>query len=134
MQKKMKRGIIIGVISLLIVAITLTLLGLARIELDQSALNYNMITANFSDSSLYGPGLYWIGIANQFLRFNKNQQILRFANISTYSSDFYAIRANMEVTIQYNFEATADPFTSASDFLVLFAENPLTVIRPLINN
>ena len=40
----------------------------------------------------------------------------------------------MEVTIQYNFEASADPFTSASDFLVLFAENPLSVIRPLINN
>jgi len=125
MQKKMKRGLIIGGVSLLVVAIILVLLGLARIELDQSALNYNMITANFSDSTLYGPGLYWIGIANQFLRFNKNQQILRFANISTYSSDFYAVRANMEVTIQYNFEASADPFASATNFLVLFGENPL---------
>lgn len=67
-----------------------------------------MITANFSDSSLYGPGLYWIGIANKFLRFNKNQQTLHFSNISTYSSDFYAIRANMQVTIQYNFEGSAD--------------------------
>jgi hypothetical protein len=34
MQKKMKRGIIIAVISLLVIAVTLALLGLARIELD----------------------------------------------------------------------------------------------------
>jgi hypothetical protein len=50
MQKKMKRGIIIAAVTLLVIAVTLALLGLAKIELDQSALNHNMITANFSDS------------------------------------------------------------------------------------
>lgn len=75
--------------------VILVLLGLGKIDLDESALNYNTITANYSDSTLYGPGLYWIGIANRFLRFKKNQQTLRFGNLSAFSSDFYKITANM---------------------------------------
>lgn len=119
MQKKVKRALIITIVSLVVITLVLVLLGLARVSLDQNALNYSMITANYSDSRLYGPGLYWIGIANRFLRFNKNQQTLRYNDLQTFSSDFYQVTANMEVTFQFNFTSN-DSFTAASSFLALF--------------
>jgi hypothetical protein len=119
MQKKVKRAIIATIVSLLVITLTLILLGLARVSLDQNALNYSTITAGYADSRLYGPGLYWIGIANRFLRFNKNQQTLRYSNMQTFSSDFYRVTANMEVTFQFNFQ-TNDSFNTASNFLTLF--------------
>lgn len=108
MQKRVKRTLIAIVVSLVIITVVLVLLGLAKVDLDQNALNYNTITANYSDATLYGPGLHWIGIANRFLRFNKNQQTLRFSNLSAFSSDFYRIAANMEVTLQFNFSSGGD--------------------------
>lgn len=119
MQKKVKRALITTIVSLVVITLVLVLLGLARVNLDQNALNYSTITANYSDSRLYGPGLYWIGIANRFLRFNKNQQTLRYSNLQTFSSDFYRVTANMEVTFQFNF-GNNDSFTAASNFLTLF--------------
>lgn len=121
MQKKVKRGLIITIVSLVVITLVLILLGLARVSLDQNALNYSMITANYADNILYGPGLYWIGIANKFIRFNKNQQTIRFSNLQTYSSDFYKITANMEVTMQFNFQGN-DSYTKATNFLQLFGE------------
>ena len=73
------------------------------------------MTANYSDTQLYGPGLYWIGLSNRFIRFNKNQQTLRFNNLSAFSSDFYKITAYMEVTLQFNL--STDGFTVAMKFL-----------------
>jgi hypothetical protein len=133
MQKRVKRAIIACIVSLVLLTVVLVLLGLAKIELDQNALNYNTITANYADANLYGPGLYWIGISNRFLRFNKNQQTLRFSNLSAFSSDFYKITANMEVTLQFNF-TSGDQFAVASNFLLLFGEDPLAIIHPLIKN
>lgn len=108
MQKRVKRTLIGLAVGLVLITVLLVLLGLAKVDLDQNALNYNTITANYSDATLYGPGLHWIGISNRFLRFNKNQQTLRFSNLSAFSSDFYKVTANMEVTLQFNFASGGD--------------------------
>ena len=133
MQKKVKRVLIITIVSLVVITLVLVLLGLARVSLDQNALNYSMITASYADNTLYGPGLYWIGIANKFIRFNKNQQTIRFSNLQTYSSDLYKITANMEVTLQFNFQGN-DSYAKASNFLQLFGEESLAIIEPLVKN
>jgi len=95
MQKKYKRAIIISSVTLIVITLILVLLGLATVELDQYALNYSNILANYSDTNVYGPGLYYIGISNSFIRINKNLQTIYFSNLKTYTSDFYALTANL---------------------------------------
>lgn len=132
MQKRIKRAIIITIVSLVLLTLLLVLLGLGKVNLNEYALNYSTITADYADNNLYGPGLYWIGISNKFIRFNKNQQTLRFTNLSAFSSDFYKITANMKIAIQFNFSAIDSAnltnFTVASNFLQLFDESPLNII------
>ena len=79
MQKKYKRALIGSIIGLLSLTLLLILLGLGRVSLDEYALNYSYIMASYSDPNVYGPGLYLIGIANKFVRIDKNQQNLYFS-------------------------------------------------------
>lgn len=95
MQKKYKRALIITSVSLIVITLLLVLLGLATVELDQYALNYSNISANFVDNTVYGPGLYYIGISNSFIRINKNLQTSYFSNLTTYTADFYPLTANL---------------------------------------
>lgn len=78
MQKKYKRAIVITIISLIIITLVLVLSGLEQVSLDEYGLNYNHIMANYSDTSVYGPGLYLIGLTNSFLKIKKNQQSISF--------------------------------------------------------
>jgi hypothetical protein len=67
--------------------------------------------SNYSDTTVYGSGLYWIGLSNRFIRINKNQQILSFDNLTTFTTDFYKLSASLEVSLLYNF---ADPTNTTS--------------------
>jgi hypothetical protein len=91
MQKKYKRGIVITIISAILVTLAMVLAGLEQVGLDQYGLNYNHIMANFSDTRVYGSGLYLIGISNSFIRINKNQQSISYNNLTTFTSDFYSL-------------------------------------------
>jgi len=50
MQKKYKRAIIITSVSLAVITLVLILAGLKQVKLDEYALNYNTIMANYSSS------------------------------------------------------------------------------------
>lgn len=123
MQKKYKRALIVISVLLIVITLVLVLLGLATVELDQVGLNYSKIAANYADSLVYGPGLYYIGIANTFIRINKNMQTVSYKNLTTFTSDFYALTANLEVSFLFNF-TTSDSFTTVSNFYMLMGENP----------
>jgi hypothetical protein len=119
MQKKYKRALIISAVSIIVVTLVLILVGLAQIGLNQCALNYNTIMANYSDTKVYGSGLYWIGLSNRFIRINKNQQILSFKNLSTFSNDFYALKASLEVSLLYQFTNTSNNNSTDLDFNIV---------------
>ncbi len=95
MQKKYKRAIVITIISLVVLTLVLILSGLSQVGLDEYGLNYNHIMANYSDSSVYGPGLYLIGLTNSFIKVKKNQQSLSFSNLTAFTTDFYTVKANI---------------------------------------
>jgi hypothetical protein len=64
-----KNKIIIGVSITCAIILTLGLIigGLNRLDIEKYGLNYNHITANFSNSDVYDGGLYLIGPANVLL-------------------------------------------------------------------
>ena len=74
-----------------------------------------MASAVYAENKVYGPGLYWIGISNQFIRIKKNQQALSFQNITTFSSDFYSVTANIEANLFFNLDSS-DIFQTTSKF------------------
>lgn len=115
MQKKYKRAIAITIISAIVVTLALVLGGLEQVGLDQYGLNYNTITANYSDNSVYGSGLYLIGLSNSFIKINKNQQSISYNNLTTFTTDFYALTAYLEVSYIFNF-STSNPFSTLSSF------------------
>jgi hypothetical protein len=71
---------------------------------------------NYSDTTVYGSGLYWIGLANHFIRINKNQQILGFNNLTTFTTDFYKLGASIEVSLLYNFANPTNTSSTTPDF------------------
>ena len=91
MQQKHKRAIVITIISVVVVTLVLVLAGLRQVSLDEYGLNYNAIMSNYSDTTVYGPGLYLLGLPNSFLRVKKNQQSLSFQNLTTFTTDFYSL-------------------------------------------
>lgn len=115
MQKKYKRAIIITLITTTAITLALVLAGLAQVGLDQNGLNYNLIMANYSDTSVYGPGLYLIGLSNKFIRINKNQQSLSYSNLTTFTTDFYSLTAYLEVSYLFNF-TTSNSFATLTTF------------------
>jgi hypothetical protein len=133
MQKKYKRAIIVFSILSVVITIVLVLLGLGKIDLDEYALNYNTISASYADNLIYGPGLYWIGISNQFIRIKKNQQALLFHNLVTFSSDYYLVKANIQSNLLFNLNSS-DIFQTTSQFYELFGENPMDFISPIFKN
>jgi hypothetical protein len=50
MQKKYKRAIIVTTVSLAVMTLALILAGLKQVRLDEYALNYNNIMANYSST------------------------------------------------------------------------------------
>lgn len=133
MQKKYKRAIIITIISVIVMTLGLVLSGLRQVSLDQYGLNYNRIISNYSETTVYGPGLYLIGLANSFIKVNKNQQTISFNNLTTFTTDFYSLTAYMEVAYIFNF-STADPFSTLSSFYETMGDNPKEILQPLIKN
>ena len=115
MQKKYKRAICGTITSAVIITLVLILAGLEQVSLDEYGLNYNHIMANYSDNNVYGSGLYLIGIANSFYKVNKNQQTISYDNLTTFSTDFYALTAYLEVSYLFTFSTT--DFESLSNFI-----------------
>ena len=132
MQKKYKRAIIATILSAALVTAVLILAGLEQVSLDEYGLNYNHIMANYSDNNVYGSGLYLIGIANSFFKVNKNQQTLSYDHLTTFSTDFYALTAYLEVS--YLFSFTTSDFASLSTFIETMGDDPSNILRPLIKN
>ena len=63
MNRKLKISLITFLILALVIAIPLIILSLARIDVGYVALSYDNIIANYSSAEVYGPGLYFIGVA-----------------------------------------------------------------------
>ena len=89
--------------------------------------------ANYSDSTVYGPGLYLLGLSNHFVKINKNQQSLSFPNLTTFTTDFYSLNANIQVSYLFDFN-TADQFSTLSLFYQYFGEDPTPILNPIIKN
>jgi hypothetical protein len=132
MQKKYKRAIIITSVSLVLLTLLLVLLGLATVELDQYALNYSNILSDYADTKVYGPGLYYIGLSNKFVRIRKNLQTTYLSNLTTYTSDFYRLTANLQISFLFNF--TTSNFSTISNFYMLMGADPQVVLQPLMKN
>lgn len=111
MLKKHKRILIAVCVSVLLLTLLLLLLSLCRLYVGEYGLNYNAITASFSDSNVYEPGLYLIGIANSFLRV-KSQEIIHLSNLTGYSSDFFQLNADFEITYSVDLSQTNANFTN----------------------
>ena len=67
MQRKFKIIIASSILFVLVVVTILLVLGLDRLDFEKYGLNYNSITASFSDSDVYEAGLYLVGISNTIL-------------------------------------------------------------------
>ena len=81
MQKKFK--ILIGCSILVVVAIALALilLGLDRLDFEKYGLNYNSITASFSDNLVYDGGLHLVGLSNMLLEVPKTPSKLTYSGL-----------------------------------------------------
>lgn len=133
MQKKYKRAIVISIVSVIVVTLGLVLGGLRQVGLDEYGLNYNRIMSNYSDNTVYGSGLYLIGLANSFIKINKNQQALSYDNLTTYTTDFYALTAYIQVAYLFNF-SIADQFATLRTFYETMGDNPKDILEPLVRN
>jgi hypothetical protein len=133
MQKKYKRAIIITSVLLVLLALGLILGGLRQVSLDEYGLNYNTVMANYSSASVYGPGLYLIGVSNQFIRINKNQQTMAYKNLTTFTTDFYILTAYLEVSYLFNF-STANQFSTLTAFYESFGDDPAAILEPIVKN
>ena len=78
MQKKYKRAIVISIICIILFTLSLILGGLRQVGLDEYGLNYNDIMAGYSDTTLYGPGLYLLGLSNEFVTIKKKQESISY--------------------------------------------------------
>ena len=64
MLRKNKIIIVTTIISILVISAVLIVVSLDRLDFENYGLNYNLITANFSDDYIYGSGLHLIGFSN----------------------------------------------------------------------
>jgi hypothetical protein len=117
MNKKLKITSIIATIFGIVVAVTLVLLGLAKINIGYVGLDYNAITANYTSTTVYEPGLYYIGVASQFIRIKFIPTILTL-NINAYTSDYYSLNSKIITTYQLS----SKDFTTLSTFYINFGE------------
>lgn len=88
-----KNKIIIGVSITFVVALVVGLIlgGLDRLDAEKYGINYNYITANFSDSNIYTGGLFLVGPSNVLLEIPKTYQTISLQNIKTYTKDFFPL-------------------------------------------
>lgn len=68
MNRKFRISLITLVVLSLLIAIPLIVLSFARVDVGFVALNYDSILANYTSAQVYGPGLYFIGVAKSFIR------------------------------------------------------------------
>ena len=81
--------------------------------------------------NVFGPGLYYIGIANSFVHVDVMQQLLRLEGIKTYSSDYYQVQATIQVAYQIE---NSSNFDTLSTYYINFGDQPELILAPLIKN
>lgn len=88
-----KHKIIIAVSIISVVALTLGLIlgGLDRLDAENYGLNYNTLSANFSDEGLYSGGMHLVGPGNILLEVPKVNQVIVLKNIKTFTQDFFPV-------------------------------------------
>lgn len=89
--------------------------------------------ATLSDTTVYGPGLYLLGLTNNFIIINKNQQSLSFPNLTTFTTDFYSLNAHLQVSYLFDFN-TADQYNTLFTFYQSMGDHPEHILYPLIKN
>ena len=67
MQKKFKVLIVFFVLLAIGIILFFVLAGLDRLDFEKYGLDYNEITANFSETIVYEAGLHYVGISNVLL-------------------------------------------------------------------
>lgn len=67
MQKKFKIVIVCSILVVIAIVLVLLLMGLDRLDFEKWGLNYNSITASFSDNLVYDAGLHLVGLSNMLL-------------------------------------------------------------------
>ena len=81
MQRKFKILIVFFIVLVIALVLIFLLAGLDRLEFEKYGLNYNVITANFSDTTVYEAGLHLVGISNLLLEVPKTPAKLSFDKI-----------------------------------------------------
>lgn len=71
MLRKNKIIIATTIISIVVISVILIVVSLDRLDFENYGLNYNMITANFSEGYIYESGLHLIGFSNVLLEVPK---------------------------------------------------------------
>ena len=71
MYKKIRYALIITIIILVLLTVLFILVSLDKLDYEYYGLNYNLITASFSDSTVYQQGLHLIGFSNTLLEIPK---------------------------------------------------------------
>lgn len=64
MLRKVKIALWISIVSVIVLAVILILVSLDRLDFEHYGLNYNHITATFSDDLVYEPSIYLVGMTN----------------------------------------------------------------------
>lgn len=94
MQKKNKIAIAVTISIAVAITIGLVSASLDRLDFENYGLNYNLITANFTDDSIYTSGLYFIGFSNVLLEVPRTQRQLSLPDLTTYTNDYFTLEVS----------------------------------------
>ena len=67
MRKKLILTSCLTITGIIIIASIMLIISFHRLSPEYYGLNYNSITANYSDNTVYEAGLYALGVSNYFL-------------------------------------------------------------------
>lgn len=76
MNRKLKISLVTMVVLALVIAVPLIVISFARVDVGWIALSYDNIIANYSSAEVFGPGLYFIGVARNFIRIRQIPTII----------------------------------------------------------
>jgi hypothetical protein len=91
MLKKNKIMLAVSIIAVVALTLGLVLGGLDRLDVEKYGINYNYITANFSDQIIYQGGLNFVGPSNVLLEIPKTYQRITLKNLKTFTQDFFPL-------------------------------------------
>ena len=123
MYKKIRYALIITIIILVLLTVLFILVSLDKLDYEYYGLNYNLITASFSDSTVYQQGLHLIGFSNTLLEIPKIFQQISLPKLQTYTSDYFPLSVSAEVSYRVmgvSDEQTESQFERLKNFYILF--------------